>query len=166
MERDLFILVMRWVHILAAVVWVGGALFYALVLGPVRRLSPALATDSFYQAVGQEFRSWVSLAMGLLLVSGAALTVMRLTGGVASSYLMVLGVKVLLALLTFLLVRFQQRRGAPRHQSSPPAAPPETALAAGRNLLSRGNLALALALLAILLGDVLRFLVERQLQGG
>ena len=61
----------RWVHLVAAIAWVGGQLFLVLVLLPVlrRALPPAQRTPIVAQ-LGQRFAvvSWISL--GLLLVTG------------------------------------------------------------------------------------------------
>jgi putative copper export protein len=64
-------LLVRWLHVLAAITWIGGMLFIALVLVPVtRRLDdPALRTR-LVQDAGQRFRAvgWVALAV--LVVTG------------------------------------------------------------------------------------------------
>ncbi|MFQ5899208.1 MAG: DUF4149 domain-containing protein [Candidatus Methylomirabilia bacterium] len=67
---DLFV---RWVHVLAAVVWLGGMLFIALVLVPVARgiQDPALRSHLIGQA-GRRFRTVGWVALGLLLVTGVA----------------------------------------------------------------------------------------------
>ena len=154
MVQDLFLLLMRWAHALAALLWIGGSLFYALVLPAARQTSPHPEEATFFQALGREFRSWVNLCIGILVLTGAILTLARLAQGQATPpYLVVLGVKVSLALGAFLLVRSQGRR---------PAQPGGWA----RRALTRTNLILVLGLLAFLLADVLQYLVERHLQGG
>jgi len=64
-------LLVRWLHVLAAITWIGGMLFIALVLVPVtRRLDdPALRTR-LVQDAGRRFRAvgWVALAV--LVVTG------------------------------------------------------------------------------------------------
>ncbi len=67
-----------WLHILSAVVWIGGAAFIALVLVPALRrpdfrgMAPALLRASAlrFRAVG-----WISLS--LLVVTGTAILVLR-----------------------------------------------------------------------------------------
>jgi len=60
----------RFVHVLAAVTWIGGMLFIALVLVPVLRGLPDAARARLVQEAGRRFRaiSWIALA--LLLGSG------------------------------------------------------------------------------------------------
>lgn len=64
-------LLVRWLHVLAAMTWVGGMLFVALVLVPVtRRLEdPALRTH-LIQALGRRFRTVGWIALGLLAATG------------------------------------------------------------------------------------------------
>lgn len=61
----------RWVHLVAAIAWVGGQLFLVLVLLPVlRRALPRAQRTLIVAQLGQRFAvlSWISL--GLLLVTG------------------------------------------------------------------------------------------------
>lgn len=58
-------LVLRWLHVLSAVVWIGGMLFIALVLVPVvRRLDDGALRARLVHAVGLRFRTvgWIALA--------------------------------------------------------------------------------------------------------
>jgi uncharacterized membrane protein len=169
--QDIFALVMQWAHALAALLWIGGALFYALVLRPAQQRAQDSQSRQLNQAITQEFRSWVNLAIGVLVISGAALTLARLASGVATpAYIFFLGVKVLLALITFFLfflVRSQQRR---RASTSPTATGPaqreRSPWGRARGLLSGPTLILVLGITVFLLADVLRYLVERSLSEG
>jgi copper resistance protein D len=64
-------LLVRWLHLMAAITWIGGMLFVALVLVPVtRRLAdPALRTRLF-QETGRRFRTVGWIALAVLLASG------------------------------------------------------------------------------------------------
>ena len=64
-------LLLRWIHVLAAVTWIGGMLFIALVLVPVtRRLEdPALRTRLVHEA-GVRFRTVGWIALGFLVLTG------------------------------------------------------------------------------------------------
>ena len=170
--QDLFLLAMRWVHALAALLWIGGALFYALVLRPAQQRSQEPQTAYLSQAIAAEFRSWVTLCIGVLVVSGGVLTLSRLTSASATlPYMLVLGVKISLALIVFLLVRSQRRRRAQLTRPSIPeasgAAPVlQVQRSRARTLLSQANLILALGIIVFLLADVLRDLFEQSLRGG
>jgi len=63
-------LLLRWLHVVAAITWIGGMLFVALVLVPVtRREDPALRARLFH-AVGVRFRTIGWIALGLLVATG------------------------------------------------------------------------------------------------
>jgi uncharacterized membrane protein len=57
-----------WLHILGAMVWVGGMLFLALVMVPVARRLPPGERAVLLAAIGQRFRlvGWLSLLLILL----------------------------------------------------------------------------------------------------
>ena len=107
---DWLLLVIRWAHALGAVAWVGGGIFYLLVLRPALGREPV--GDGPRRAIGAEFRGLVHTAIGVLLITGIILSAARLTGdGVSPAYVVVLAVKVALALYMFYVVRFLRRRG-------------------------------------------------------
>ena len=64
-------LLIRWLHILAAITWIGGMLFVALVLVPVtRRLEDAALRARLFHAVGLRFRAVGWIALGVLVATG------------------------------------------------------------------------------------------------
>ena len=172
--QETFELAMRWTHAIATLLWIGGSLFYVLVIRAVQqRLDPPWGTR-LNQTLAQEFRSWINLSIGVLVVSGAVLTLMRLASDSATlPYVIVLGVKISLAMVIFLLLRSQRRRriSSPLvpEGSSPAPATPHTVSSPWsrlRPLFSGVNLVVILGILVFLLADVLRLLFERSLQGG
>ena len=59
------------VHVLAAVIWLGGLFFFALVGAPVlRRIEPSALRASLFQQLGERFRTVGWSAIALLLVTG------------------------------------------------------------------------------------------------
>ena len=64
---------LRFLHVLAAIIWIGGMLFVALVLVPVVRAQadPALRARLFHQA-GVRFRAVGWVALLVLLATGLA----------------------------------------------------------------------------------------------
>jgi uncharacterized membrane protein len=64
-------LVIRWLHLLAAITWIGGMVFIALVLVPVTRAlaDPALRTR-LVQDTGRRFRTVGWIALGALVATG------------------------------------------------------------------------------------------------
>ena len=118
-SSDLWRILLQWVHLLAAVAWVGGSLFFWLVWRPAARRAadtpeaqPGPSSEAsepswraFEAAVRREFRDVVKIAVGALVLTGAVLTFDRLAGAEASLlYGIVLGLKVAAALAMIWLV--------------------------------------------------------------
>ena len=156
----MLLLVIRWLHALAAVAWVGGGIFYLLVLRPSLRLSRDDA-ESATQRLGEQFRHLVNTAIAVLLVTGVILTLARLTSNyIGLPYVVVLTVKIVLALYMFYLVRFLRTR-------TYPAEP----VADGRRLhritavFTGATAVLVVGVIVFLLADILRALVEKGIEG-
>ena len=106
---DWILVIIRWGHAVSAVAWVGGGIFYLMVLRPAIRRSQGLPPETG-TAIRDEFRGLVATAIAVLLVSGVILSVARLTGeGATVPYAIVLGVKIALALFMFYVVRIVRR---------------------------------------------------------
>ena len=161
---DIILLVIRWAHALAAVVWIGGSLFMLLAARPALRL---LRNETGYdnagglagRALSAEFRPIVLTAIGVLIVSGVVLTVDRLTSDAAGmAYTAVLVAKIALAVYAFVIAWLLPRRG----WASPQPSPRGSRLLAGLS----GPVALTMAgVIVIGLADVLTWLFERGLIG-
>ncbi len=64
-------LVSRWLHVLAAITWIGGMLFITLVLMPVtRRLDDAALRARLVHSIGLRFRALGWIALGILVATG------------------------------------------------------------------------------------------------
>mgnify|MGYP001589941138 CR=1 FL=1 len=92
-----------WLHLLAAICWIGGTIFLSLVLVPVLKREPfAAQRPLLFRTVARRFRLVVWGAIAVLLLTGPLLLHQR---GIAisdpSNWPMVLTVK--LGLVTFLL---------------------------------------------------------------
>ena len=110
---DWILVAIRWAHALAAVAWVGGGIFYLMVLRPGLRRAGG-GTPQSNRAIGEEFRGLVGTAIGVLLVTGIILSASRLTADtVTTPYVAVLAAKIALALYMFYVVRFLRQRAYP-----------------------------------------------------
>ena len=106
---DWILVIIRWGHALAAVAWVGGGVFYLMVLRPAIQRSQGVPHDTG-AAIRDEFRGLVATAIAVLLLTGAILSVARLTSDAATiRYTAVLVLKIVLALFMFYVVRFIRR---------------------------------------------------------
>ena len=92
-----FTLVVRWLHLAIAAVWIGGGIFFLFVPRPATR-SDLDRGRPFARAVAGRFRTLVELSIVVLVASGAVITFSWLTAGtVGVSYVTVLAVKVALS---------------------------------------------------------------------
>jgi putative copper export protein len=85
------------VHLIALALWLGGMVFFLVVLGPaVHELEPGVAVTTLNRGrLGLETASWI--AIGLLLSTGIFNLVVRVPAagsGISESYGMLLGVKL------------------------------------------------------------------------
>ncbi len=151
---EVLILAIRWIHAIAAVAWVGGGLFYLIVLRP--NLSKPDGAIGDRRRIGEQFRGLVNTAIAVLLVTGVILTLNRLTSNsVGPAYVAVLVVKIVMSLYMFYLVRFL------RSKSYPEDPEPETrGLRRITSAFSGATAVTALGIAVFLLADVLRALVE------
>ena len=155
---DWILLIIRWGHAVAAVAWVGGGIFYLLVL------RPALRRDSLSgeanRNIGVEFRGLVNTAIAVLLLTGVILSVARLTeDSITIAYVAVLVVKIVLALYMFYVVRFLR----PTTYTEEPGAATGWWGKLRAGLTSAGAV-LIIGLIVIGLADVLTFLFEDSLR--
>ena len=122
---DVFLLVVRWLHLIAAAAWIGGSAFYLLVLRPA--LSRAVESPKAVNAAtAVEFRALVNTCIVVLVATGVILGVDRLTEGVIGPpYVITLGAKTVLSAWMFVLVWDLQRQTraseALRHRPRPDA---------------------------------------------
>ena len=160
---DLFLLVVRWVHLVAAAAWIGGSLFYLLALRPALRIAPD-SGRRLDTAVAAEFRAWVDTCIFVLLATGAILTFNRLTPGVIGvPYAATLGAKIALSIWMFVLARGRRRRNAllEAHRERP--LPPASGLRRAARAFSGYNAIVILGLIVFLLADALKIMFEQAL---
>ena len=99
---------MRWLHLTSAAVWIGGSIFFILVVQSKTNDSKQFAKISKF-GILSEFNSLSDILISTLLLSGMILTVNRLTiGTISSSYMSILSFKIILSLWLFLIVWFQR----------------------------------------------------------
>lgn len=140
--------IVRTVHILAAAAWMGGNILYLVAIVPALRSAgpaPGVAAQ-----IAAHFRRLVNICVGVLLLTGAYMAFDRLTStSLGWPYLVVLGVKIIVALAMFVLAIYigqsNIRRLAKRTTRLSKAAP---------------QLVLALGILVFLLSALLTGLFE------
>jgi uncharacterized membrane protein len=110
---DLLLVVMRSMHALAAMVWIGAVCFELLVVLPA---FGEKQPEAILSKIDGATREIVQTSLIVFLVSGALLTFERLSRGAASTtYVWLLVIKVALALVMFQVgFRLRGARGARR----------------------------------------------------
>ncbi|MEW6272928.1 MAG: CopD family protein [Thermodesulfobacteriota bacterium] len=150
-----------WLHLLAAMVWIGGMVFLAAVVVPALK-SPELAPSrvALLHGTGVRFRRVGWLALGTLLVTGLLNLLLRgygltqLTSAALwrSSFGEVLAAKLVLVavILALSLVHdFVVGPRATRVLRTDPTSPAAARVRRAASWLGRANLLLALAVLAL-----------------
>ncbi len=142
----------RWVHVVGAVAWVGGSIFFALALRPYFSANPE-AARRFLGPIGGIYRELVDASVIALLVSGIILMFDRLTGdGVGVAWFVVLGIKLALAAWMFYLVWRLRRSGV--------EPSPGTGILGRASWLLGYNAIMAIGIVIFLLAGMLRTLIE------
>jgi putative copper export protein len=113
---DLLLIVMRALHAMAAIVWIGAIWFELIVALPALESGQAPTVLARFDAAMREI---VQTALIVFLVSGALLTFERLSRGAAgTAYVSLLGLKIVLAVVMFQVgFRFRGARGQRRVRS-------------------------------------------------
>ena len=139
---DLLLVVMRWMHAMAAMIWIGAIWFELFVALPAADAGHESALLASFDAASREI---VQTALIVFLVSGALLTFERLSRGAAgTTYVEILLLKVVLSVVMFQVgFRFRGARGARRVR--------------GLRILA------GLGLVIVLLATLLKWLYERAL---
>lgn len=157
---DLFLVVVRWIHLVASAAWVGGSIFYLFVLRPALRRSPE-AGRKISEVTAAEFRVLVDTCIFVILATGIILTFNRLNIGVTGpSYGIVLGIKIALSVWMFILARSRRRRTALLDMYRQDPDPPSNVFGKTVRVLSGYNTIVILGVIVFLLADLLKTLYE------
>jgi uncharacterized membrane protein len=163
---DAFLLVVRWLHLVSAAAWIGGSLFYVLVLRPALRRAPE-TPRTFIAGAAAEFRTVVNTCIVVLVATGVILAFDRLTVGVvAAPYVVTLGVKTALSAWMFLLVHEQRRRSEVLDAYRQPPRPAVTGLRRIGLAVSGYNALVILGIIVLFLSDFLKVFFELALGRG
>ena len=162
---DAFLLVVRWLHLVSAAAWIGGSLFYLIVLRPALRKAPE-SPKTLTAVAATEFRTLVNTCIVVLVATGVILAFNRLTAGVDASYAVTLGVKSALSVWMFLLAREQRSRNRVLELYREQDQPAVTGLRKMGRVASGYNALVILGIIVFLLSDLLKVLFELALTRG
>lgn len=153
---DILMVLINWIHILGFVVWLGGAIFFSLILVPnLSSLAPPEA-GKLMGAVEKQFTPIAWLSLGTLAITG--LLRMFLTGTLNTGYLFgSTGKTMLLKLLVFaaiVVVGYMITTTAKKLGS---ASGPEEAMGLQKQLGKLSKTNIALGVIVILLAVALNY---------
>lgn len=107
-------LLSRILHILGAIILVGGIFYIRSIISPVDAPPGTAPVDQYFGGRRAAWAKWVGIATALLLFTGFYnyIMIIKQNERLASSYHMVAGMKMLLAAVVFLLAAFLAGRTA------------------------------------------------------
>ena len=161
-SSELFHLIVRWSHLLSGAAWLGGIIFWFMVLNPTTR-----AFSSFEQYIGHisdDFKRLVDTCIFVLLSTGAIMTFNRITpGDMGANYLLVLGAKVVIVAIMILIVR-SKRPTLIKNRNPKKEITQASKLNKIINMLTGYNLLIILGAAIFLLSDILHMIYTSTLQ--
>ena len=162
---DFLRVALRWVHLSAAVVWIGGTFFYLLAIRPaVDTAEKAAGWGTIRQGVERQFHEIVQVCIWTFFISGAILTYDRLTSvNPGLDYIAVLVLKVLLVVWMVIISGGLRRSGVRK----PIGAPRQEAVAVPgiRQRMRSPVVQIAIAgSVVLLLADLLKVIAENALR--
>lgn len=144
-------MLLRLAHALAAALWLGGGAYYVLALRPALRNADPAARE-LARAAQSEFGEWASVATIILIATGVVMSFDRLTNGQGSStYVVLLGIKIVAAIAAFWLTGTFVRNARRRRQSN--------------SIISRSWLILMLGTIAFVIGVALSVVYPTGISG-
>lgn len=155
---DWLILIARWAHITGALAWVGGSMFFALVLRPVISAQPEVMRGAV-KPIGSVYREVVDISVAAVLISGIMLMFDRLTGNDATvAWVVVFAVKLTIAIWMFYLVWRLRQAGY-----QPPASQKSAGIFGRLSWLIGYNALVFFGVIVFFLATLLRELFEKSI---
>ena len=110
MAQDLFYTIVTWTHIVSSTIWIGGSIFYFLILNPVLNRSLGSNND-MAKLIGREFSSVVKICISALIVSGVIMLFNQLAAPdtINYMYLVIFFIKILLFIWMILIITRHRR---------------------------------------------------------
>ncbi|MBI2953418.1 MAG: hypothetical protein HYY30_03830 [Chloroflexi bacterium] len=165
--NDAMLVAIRWAHALAGATWVGGGLFYLLVLQPsFLTIDDQSYMEILKRDIADRFKEIVELSVIALVVTGVILSFDRLSqGGVSNLYVTLLGLKVAAAAGMFLLFwSLRQKKAAAMPTVHTGQDGPDLQPSLAGRVFSPSQMVLALGLLLFFLADLLKVIYENGLR--
>ena len=112
-QWDFLLLGIRWIHLVSACLWIGGSVFYLVILS--KALKPGTYDlpqnqTVFVKVINARFKRMVDLCLWFLVISGSIILIDRATGNSLSLiYLTAISVKLLLVVILIVIILLKRR---------------------------------------------------------
>jgi hypothetical protein len=159
---EIFHILVRWAHFISATIWVGGSIFWLLVINPASKKTSSNLSD-FANKMSYEFRSLVTTCIFIMIITGVIMTFDRITpGSLGPNYVILLGIKIILVLVMIYLVRTKRKLPEYLTKDDKNTISGSKTFRISR-ILSSYNLIVLIGLIVYLLSDILKFIYETSL---
>ena len=162
---DIILLIIDWLHGVSAAIWIGGNIFFYLVINPAIRLgyiSPKTSTQ-----VSPLYYSIIDGCIIILTLTGTLMAFERLSSSVTTPlYIAILGLKIAIAAWMFILVRSRGRKLRLDREANPTgkmADDHQQKTSPIKSLFADTTVLLSLGLIIFFLSDLLSYLFQSQL---
>ena len=106
---DLITIFIKWLHSIAAMSWVGGSVFFALIIRPVQS-SMNRKYSVVFKNISIIYRDLVDISVIGIILSGIFLMFTKLSENITNEWIIVFLIKLFISVIMFYLVwRFRQK---------------------------------------------------------
>lgn len=151
---------LHWLHLMAAIIWIGGMIFAAIILQPVMRksLTPEVRMP-IYHDIGKRFKLIQLICLGVLIGTGLQkLWSLRTTPDIFySTFGAILGVKLTLVICVIALTVFHSYVWGPKLTALSQSSQGSEYQRTMQTLVLWGRVNLTLSLAIIFCASLLRF---------
>tara|TARA_Y100001936_G_scaffold91186_1_gene89714 strand:+ start:400 stop:861 length:462 start_codon:yes stop_codon:yes gene_type:complete len=106
---DLITIFIKWLHSIAAMSWVGGSVFFALIIRPVQS-SMNRKYSVVFKNISIIYRDLVDISVIGIILSGIFLMFTKLSENITNEWMLVFIIKLFISVIMFYLVwRFRQK---------------------------------------------------------
>ena len=106
---DLITIFIKWLHSIAAMSWVGGSIFFALIIRPVQS-SMNRKYSVVFKNISIIYRDLVDISVIGIILSGIFLMFTKLSENITNEWMIVFIIKLFISVIMFYLVwRFRQK---------------------------------------------------------
>lgn len=160
MISNIFQLLILWAHLISATAWVGGSLFWVLILNPSIKKTNS-SHNTLLKSVSRDFKALVDSCIFILLTTGTIMTFNRITlEEIGPKYLGILTIKLMLVAYLFYLIRAKRISGLTSFTRRDENLPKYSIVTRIMGILSGYNLVVILGLTIYILSDILRLIYQ------